>query len=507
MKEIKTINDIGGSNALTPKDDVMIRLPERFSVINGMIARDLNQNAYDRDRDDDHNTFVHTKEKIMKYLKNPRKNERNLRNAVIYLYWVSSHFRRLIQYFVSLNDLSYVISPHKLEPTSTSQKSVLRNYKRTLNLVSSMDLKNQGEKILTVCLREDVFYGTIREQGDSTMIQQLPSDYCSIATVENNVLNVLFDFSYFDRRPRLLRYYPEEFTAKYNEYVNAKRARRWRELDAPNSFAIKCNKDILAYAMPPFAGILREIYDIEDYKQLKMTKTELENYAMLVMTLGVNEDGEWQMDLQKAKEFWRNLDSVLPEEIGSVLTPMPINKISFERNHNGDADTISEAEQNLFTAAGVSSLLFNNPKATAAALLLSIKADQAMTFSIVKSIETALNRFIQHHGFGRYFKITFLDCSPFNRKEMGDAYLKAAQFGLPTLSYYAASQGLPQEELDGMNYLEDDILGLKERFVPLRSSSTMSSDSGGATDEGGRPRLSDGELSESGELSREREEG
>lgn len=50
---------------------------------------------------------------------------------------------------------------------------------------------------------------------------------------------------------------------------------------------------------------------------------------MLVMTLGINEDGDWQMDLDKAKEFWRNLDSVLPEEIGSVLSPMPISKIKY----------------------------------------------------------------------------------------------------------------------------------------------------------------------------------
>ena len=67
------------------------------------------------------------------------------------------------------------------------------------------------------------------------------------------------------------------------------------------SFAIKCNNDILDYSIPPFAGILREVYDLEDYKQLKLTKTTLENYAMLVMTLGINEDGEWQMDLDKAK--------------------------------------------------------------------------------------------------------------------------------------------------------------------------------------------------------------
>lgn len=227
---------------------------------------------------------------------------------------------------------------------------------------------------------------------------------------------------------------------------------------------------------------------------------------MLVMTLGIDSEGNWQMDLDKAKDFWRNLDSVLPEEIGSVLSPMPINKISFERANTGDTNTISEAEQNLFTAAGVSSLLFNNDKASANALLLSVKADQAITFGIVKSIEDVVNRFIQSQSYGKNFKITFLDCSPFNRKEMGDMYLKACQYGLPFISMYAASQGMSQSEVDCMSFLENDVLNLTERFVPLQSSSTQSSvsvDGEGATVDGGAPTKDIGDLTDSGEQSRE----
>lgn len=81
------------------------------------------------------------------------------------------------------------------------------------------------------------------------------------------------------------------------------------------------------------------------------------------MNLGVDDDGNWVMDYNKAVKFYNNLDAVLPDEIGAVLTPMPIEKISFERTHPGSVDTIADAEQNLFTAAGVSSLLFNNAKA------------------------------------------------------------------------------------------------------------------------------------------------
>ena len=492
---------IPNSNSVHNKNmslDSMFHMPQRFSAMNKLILRDLNGAASSP------TFYLYSKDKITEFLQNPYTNEKNIRNAVIYIYSASSHFRRLIQYFSSLSDLAYVVSPHKIDTSTAKPQSIRRNYTKVLNLLSSMDIKNQFAKVLTVCLREDVFYGTMWVNTDSVIIQQLPSDYCTVAIIEDNVLNVSFDFSYFDSNAKYLETYPPEFKVKYAAYQKDRTNMKWQELDSPTSFAIKCNNDILNYAVPPFVGLLREIYDIEDYKQLKLTKTELENYAMLVMTLGINDEGEWEMDFDKAKEFWRNLDSVLPEEIGSILTPMPINKISFEKNNVGDTDMISKAEQNLFTAAGVSSLLFNNEKASANALSLSIKADQALTYGIVKNIEAAINRFLHAQSYGKNFKVTFLDCSPFNRKEVGDAYIKACQLGMPMISYYCASQGLAQDEMDCMNFLEDDVLGVKERFTPLQSSSTLSANSSkDVTKDAGREEKDVDELTESGEQTRE----
>lgn len=452
---------------------------------------------------------LYGRDDINNYLQNPYRYEINLRDAVTYIYGASSHFRRLIQYFVGLSDLSYVVSPQKIDTSKVNAKSIRRNYRNVLNTMAGFNVRTQFEKILTVCLREDVFYGTMHVTSENVTIQQLPSNYCAISSIEGNVLNVSFNFAYFDSNQALLEFYPQEFKTKYNQYLK-NRTVKWIELDSPTSFAIKCNKDILEYAMPPFAGVLREIYDIEDYKQLRAARTALENYAMLVMTIEMNDDGEWTLDLDKARNFWQNLDNVLPDEVGSVLTPMKIDKISFEKTNTADTDTVAEAEQNLFSAAGVSSLLFNNDKASANALTLSIKADQAITYGIVKSLEDMVNRFIQSQGYGKYFKVTFLDCSPFNRKELGDMYLKACQYGLPFISYYASSQGMMQDEMDCMCFLENEVLGLHDRFIPLQSSSTQSTtkqsttvDSKGATDEGGAPPKDVEDLSESGEQNRE----
>lgn len=482
------------------KDDAKTaRLPKNFVALSKLISRDLNNYRNTP-------TFtVYSKDDIATYLSDPYRYEKYLRRAVIYIYGASPHFRRLIQYFVGLSNLAYIVEPYRIDPRKANVRTTNNNYRKVLGMLASMNIKTQLPKILTVCMREDVFYGTFWVTNDSITIQQLPSDYCAISSIEGNVFNVSFNFSYFDAYRDLLAFYPPEFTKKYDQYKN-NRTTRWIELDSPYSFAVKVNTEIPEYAIPPFAGLLREVYDIEDYRALKLTKTALENYAMIAMKLPIADDGGWLIDYEKAREFWANLDSVLPEEIGSVLTPMEVTKISFEKSNVGDTDTIAEAEENLFTAAGVSSLLFNNPKASANALLLSIKADQNITYGIVKSIGDVINRLIQSFSYGKNFHVNFLDVSVYNMKEMGDAYLKAAAYGLPTISAYAASQGIGQAELDSMSFLETTVLGLQDMFKPIVNSTQTPAEQlegGGATDEGGAPTKDAGELTDSGEQSRE----
>lgn len=284
---------LGTRDIKSKEIDGMIGISSRFATINKLITRDLNNNTTSP-------TFSkYTKDDIATYLSNPYTYEKQLRAAVVYIYGASSHFRRLIQYFVGLTDWAYIVSPYKTDPKVTSANTINRNYRKSLNFLSSMNIKTQFPKILTVCLREDTYYGTFWLSNEGVTLQQLPSEYCSIATVEGNVANVTFDFSYFDSRQALLEFYPPEFKKKYNMYQKNRTA-KWIELDSPTSFAIKCNADILDYAIPPFAGILREIYEIEDYKELRMSKTALENYAMVVMQLGMDDEGNWSLDYNKA---------------------------------------------------------------------------------------------------------------------------------------------------------------------------------------------------------------
>lgn len=202
------------------------RLSKSFAALNHLILRDLNNNPRSP------TFYKYSKDDIASYLQNPYTYEKQLRDAVIYIYGASSHFRRLIQYFVSLTDLSYVVSPYRIDPSKANVKMTNNNYRKVLNALSAMSIKTQFPKILSVCLREDCFYGTLWVTADNITVQQLPSDYCSISTLEGNVPNVSFDFSYFSSREDDLAFYPPEFTTKYNLYKKNSNKMRYQELDS-----------------------------------------------------------------------------------------------------------------------------------------------------------------------------------------------------------------------------------------------------------------------------------
>ena len=498
FEEIPDVIDEGSKNGFQS----WFSISPRFALLNRIIKNDLNNTS---------NTItprfsLYTRDQIVTFIANPYRYQTQIRNAITYIYGASSHFARIIQYFASLTYFRYIVTPYRIDTDKVNKKTLKNNYHRVLNLMGSANLETEFRKIVDHCLKYDVYYGTIWQTNDNLTIQQLPDEYCAITEVEGNVFNVTFNFSYFDTYPSRLAFYPEEFRIKYDQYRNTQGTRqKWVVLDSPNSFAVKYNSDITDYPVPLFMGLLREIYDLEDFKNLKLTKTELQNYALLVMKLLMDDEGRWLMDEKKSVDFFNNLSDVLPEEIGAVLSPMQVDKIDFENAASkSDADTVAQAEENVFTAAGVSSLIFNNARASSTALLVSIKADQAITYAIVKNIEAVMNRYIQSQSYGKNFKVEFLDISPYNEKELSDQYLKGCQYGAPMVSRYCASLGVNQAELENMNFVEVELLDFPSKLRPLVNSAQLgATDANGDTGQAGRPRKDSTELTDSGEQSRE----
>lgn len=450
----------------------------------------------------------YTKDQLVTYLGNPASNEKQLRKMSKYLFNISNYYRRLIQYFANMPTFSYTISPYGLDRSKTVNANKLKKaYYSSVAAVELMNLPHEATKMFTIAFRDDVYYGYEWETNDSVAFQNLDADYCKISSIEDGVYNFAFDFSYFDSNQDKLPNYPPEFQTMYNTYKTNTQLYKWQELDSTKSICIKVNEhDYIP--IPPFVSLFSALADIEDYRAISKNASETNNYKALAMEIPLGDKGEFLIDYNDAKEFYDMMTNVLPPNIGAILTPMKLTDWNFEKSGvNSDTNEVAKAEATFFTTAGVNKILFGggeDPSATT--LNLCTVNDQMIVFAVMRQLERWVNRKLKSVSSSYKFRINFLPVTHYNIAEMHERYLKDATYGMPTRTAALATAGYAGTDYENMTYLENEILGLSNGEMPLKSSNTQS---GSAGDEGGRPtNASKGEgLSDAGNVSADRQEG
>ncbi|WJJ55263.1 hypothetical protein QB910_000019 [Dabrowskivirus KKP3916] len=443
----------------------------------------------------------YTRQDIKNYLLSPEiyMNQIQLRYISKYLYNVSSHYRRLINYFAGILTLDYTIDPYNLDPKTVDLVKFNKAYQKTISKIENMNIKHEFRKVLKIALREDTYYGYIHQSNDSFFLQALNPDYCKVSSVEDGLYNIAFNFNYFRAFPNRLQFFPVEFQQQYEAYCQD--GQYWRELDPKMTICIKINED-LEYAIPPFVGIFANLLDIEDFKDLRKTKTEIDNYKLLHQKIPIRtgeENDDFAITLPLATKFHNNLVTNLPEQIGLATTPMDLELISFERDRP-DINRVADSEKEFWNASGVNSEMFasNDTGSGAIALNASIKTDEAIMFDVLRQVERWLNRFLKYQGGSYKFRVSMLDTTIFNRQDVITSLSNLGMVGFPVKTRIVAAAGLPPSALTSLEFLENDVLNLQEKLVPMQTGYTQSGDGANPNDKGGRPEKEDSKISDSG---------
>ena len=481
--------------------EVISRELSKFSSLKQIILRDLNKDPYIRRHNPLHFFKKYPKQKVSHWINHPATYQNELRMMSRHLYQVSPHYKRLINYFATMHLYSYIVSPYKINTVwgKIDKAEYEKSYINTLAYLDKMNIRHEMAKIAKVCFKEDVFYGYIYESNDSFYIKPLPPEYCRITRVEDGCFLYDFDFTYFLTYPQDLEYFGDEFVERFSLFKEE--GVRWQTLDSKRQFCVKLMDDV-PYPVVPFLGVFEGIYDIEDYKALKKAKAETDNYKVIALKVPVDDDGSFLIDRDILLEYYSALLDVLPENIGAFLTPMDSKDFSFENTGTAENNNVNNSIKTFWNDAGVSSLIFGDENKTSATLNVSIKADMQMVFDLSRQIERNINRLLKMKV-GKYkFKIELLDITFYNKDEMVNSYLKAAQASLPTKTMACSALGINPLDMLGMTFLENEVLDLVNKFEPLATSYTQSSN-----DDGGAPTVEEkGEqLTDAGELSREAE--
>ena len=436
----------------------------------------------------------YTKEQILAYLNNPAANAARLIDASRKMFQNSPQYRRLILYYAGMSMWSYILEPETYVPSKVKKETITRQYYKYAAYVEKMNIKHEMRKACTIALRDGILYGVIRSNRDTWFIQSIEPKYCKLSSIIDGCWVFSVNMSMIKEED--LYMYPEEFEEMYRTYIRT--GDKWQEVPDEICFCLKGDETV-SYVYPPFAAILPNIIDLEAFRELAEIAKEIGNYKLVAMRVPLNDKSELSLPWETIMDFYKHLSNALPDYVGAAAVPLELDDIDFRESNARSTSDLEEATRDFWSATGVSSLLFGDAaNNTASALRLSIRTDEEIVFCLVAQCE----RLINHHlakkvGGSLSFRINILPVTVFNQEQMVGYYKEAATYGLPTKTAYASTTGISPTAVPGLCTVENDILEYPEIFIPLSSSYTMSGD------ESGRPEMTDDELGEAGDKTRE----
>lgn len=420
---------------------------------------------------------IYNKDSLRTYMQNPASNENNLRNLSRFLYRVSQPFRRLVNYNSQQIDLTaMVISPNVNITEENDQLAVLKDYYETCVTVDRMHLESEIYKMLVTAWVEDASYGYIYEDDTGFFIYPLDGEYCKVTSTNmDGTLNFAFNFSYFRRRQELLEYWDSEFQEKYNVYQKDNK-QQWQELDPEKTICLKIGIEDPALCIPPYLALFESIIDNVDLQSIVAVKDELSIYKLLVARLEhmsqSNDPSDFEVDIDVALDYYEKFEASLPDCVSSVISPLPIEPIEFKGTTTEDTDMIAKSMSNLFKISG-GSMVLNDDKSGASIFKAHIIADMMNALKpLLGQIQSWMNRHLTYL-LSNPSRVKYLETSPWMKSEKKKELIESAQYGVPVKMAVAALDGFSPLEVLRMQFLENDILGLHDVWIPLQSTHTQ----------------------------------
>lgn len=492
MSESKQNHDVPTTERQVDLD----KMRHYFASLNRNVLRDIDRNTNDRSAV----TFTdYELADIFQMLRAPESNGAALRRLSRQLYHNSTHYRRLINYYAFMPLWYYTVSPLNFDITRADAGSYRKQYQRALRYLENANLAHEMLKVYLCGLIDGIFYGVIWQTNNSFFIQRLNPDYCYISAVEDGRYCFSFDFSRIKESQLYL--YPPEFTTLYQEYRAT--GKKEQNISSTIGFVYMPDETLLC-PYPPYISVAPAVIELENIREILGSATELDNYKLLQMIVETK-DGVPSMPMELNKMFLEHIEQAVPDGIGVAMSPGKLQDITFEKsNATNHSEELANATSDFWYSSGTMGSLFGNPKVVAAsAIRIAIKVDEEYVFGCMAQMERILNALLKQLSGSIKFKMQFIRCTVFSRDDVAESFKTAATLGIPgSKTAYAATLGIPQSDLEGMAFIENEVLKIQDNWTPLNSSYTQS-----AEKSPGRPSASDDDVSESTERGRANDSG
>lgn len=447
------------------------------------------------------------KEALRNYLQRPTTYSKQLRRMSRYLYYRSQVYRRLLIYNASMINLNYrSIIPTVDLSKPINQDEIQKSFYETSKLVNNMNLALEFYKAYLIAWREDVFFGCAYLDETGFFILPLDPEFCKVTGIyPSGDLGFDFDMSYFDQKQKQLEMWGDPFESMYREYQKDTRNNKWQPLPDENCVCLKVNIDDWELPLPPYMGLFDNLINLEDLSDV-MAVAEKQNIDKLVVATmntvkSSDEVDDFTVDPDTAAEYFQRLAKVLPDYAGAVLSPIPLETISFGRDQTNDVNKLENATKSVLTISGGVQTLC--PPEGTTAYTAAIRSDEEYAISsLLPQTEAILNRLVSYQ-IKNPAKIKLLEITRYTKDSYKAELIKDMNYGAPHLMTLSTLAGFSELETISMAHLTE-AMGLRELFRPFQTAATLSGD---AQTEAGRPENEPNEpLTDKGAESKERRE-
>lgn len=418
------------------------------------------------------------KAKLRTYMKNPIQNYKQLIALSRYLYTRSQPYRKMITYNASMIDTTYrsIVPVMDMTKKQPAKAKILKDYYTVCNIMNRSNMQGEIRKMNIIAWREDTAFGVWYSDPSGIFILPMPYDYCKVNGIySDGSLGYAVDMSYFDSRQELIDFYGGPFPEMYAEYKKDKVNNKWQTVPDKYAYVVKVNIDDPLNPLPPYIGLFNSIIGLADDEDLQATKDAASVYKLLAFEMDVKGDDpdDFTVDPDTASDYVNKANESLPPYVGTILSPLKVNPISFEKDQAADVNIIENATKNLYNSSGGAQILNSLNISTTIGWLSVLISDEQFAAGILRSqVENNLNRLVSEER-PNNCRIKLMPCSPYTKNLYKESLEKDFQYGVPLKLALNSLNGYTEIETISMAKLEN-MLDLYDLFKPPQSANTQS---------------------------------
>lgn len=337
-------------------------------------------------------------------------------------------------------------------------------------------------------MRDGCYYGVVCALDKNNFaVWDLPQDYCrtrykdfqgnDLVELNLNWFNTITDK---EVREATLRIFPKEIRNEFTKYINNKRKDCWMILNPEIGICFP----YLENSAPLFLSMIPSSIYYDKTVDTEIEREEEEIKKIIVQKVPHNAStNELVFEPEEALEMHTGTVGMLKgnKNLSVLTTYADVDAIVSKTAGESTSNTLEKMANNVYYKAGVSGQIFG--AGSNSSVSLSIINDISKLTPILQKYSVFVTNII-NRVFGNQnlsFKYTILPVSLYNQKEYVDSAYKLAGSGYSYL-LPAVSMGMSQQELVSIKDLENNILELHDKLIPLSSTYTQGND-----DKGGAP--------------------